>query len=47
MMGNREPVWQDVATLVRRAAASLPIQNVKIRILCNTLEVLADSPRIA
>ena len=42
MMGNREPEWQDVATLVRRAAASLPVQNVTIRILCNTLGVLAD-----
>ncbi len=42
MMGNREPEWQDVATLVRRVAASLPVQNVTIRIHCNTLEVLAD-----
>ncbi len=41
-MGILEPAWQNVGAAVRKAAASLPVQNIKIRVERQDLEVFAD-----
>jgi signal transduction histidine kinase len=41
-MGIVEPAWQNVGAVVRKAAASLPVQNIKIRVERQDLEVFAD-----
>lgn len=42
-MGVKAPVWQNVDTLVRNAALSLPIGNVRVEAGCPGLEIVADS----
>jgi signal transduction histidine kinase len=41
-MGVPEPEWQNVAAIVRKAAAALPVQDIAIRVERQDLEVLAD-----
>ncbi|MDD4138125.1 MAG: PAS domain S-box protein [Methanoregula sp.] len=41
-MGIKSPVWQNVDVLVRDAAASLPLRQVKVEQDCPGLEVVAD-----
>ena len=42
-MGVKAPVWQNVDTLVRNAAVSLPTRNVRVEAGCPGLEIVADS----
>lgn len=41
-MGMDEPAWQELAPLVRKAASELPLQNVKVEIELDRIEVFAD-----
>jgi len=42
MMGIKEPEWQNVGSIVRKAAAALPVQNIRVRVASQQLEIFAD-----
>jgi PAS domain S-box-containing protein len=41
-LGVTSPVWQFVETVVRDAAASLPVKNIRFEVSCPGLEMYAD-----
>jgi PAS domain S-box-containing protein len=42
-MGVKAPIWQNIDALVRNAASSLPVRNVRVEAGCPGLEIVADS----
>ncbi|HII97691.1 MAG TPA: PAS domain S-box protein, partial [Methanoregula sp.] len=42
-MGVKAPIWQNIDALVRNAASSLPVKNVRVEAGCPGLEIVADS----
>jgi PAS domain S-box-containing protein len=41
-MGVKNPVWQDVESIVRRKAKELPLREIRVETRCPGLEVFAD-----